>query len=124
MGNENGDGELKKWPRLVENPSGRGQEPEKSTFRAFGSAIQAGDIRTAGGHLSALMDLSEEEGLTAAKFFEERMKVDPATIARAMQMRGAIAEGRTNDAMEALIECFGLDGLRSIVAMQALGRPL
>ena len=41
-----------------------------------------------------------------------------------MQIRGAIGEGKINDAMAALMECFGLDGPRSMLAVQALQRLL
>ena len=74
MSNENGDGEAKRWPRLVENVADVPPAKEKSTFMAFGSAIQAGDLEKAGQHLTALMDLSEEQGLAAAKFFQKRMQ--------------------------------------------------
>ncbi len=124
MSNENGDGEAKRWPRLVENVADVPPAKEKSTFMAFGSAIQAGDLEKAGKHLTALMDLSEEQGLAAAKFFQKRMQTDPATVSKAMHMRGAIGEGRINDAMAALMECFGLDGPRSMLAVQALQRLL
>ena len=63
MRNENDDGEVKTWPRLVENVADVTPGEEKSTFMAFVSAIQAGDLEKAGKHLTALMNLSEEQGL-------------------------------------------------------------
>ncbi len=90
----------------------------------FGKAIQAGDLATAGRHLGTLMDLSEKDGLAAAKFFQERTQKDPETTPKTMQLRGAIAEGKTNEAMARLIECFGLDGLRAVTAVEAMRRML
>ena len=120
MGNGNGDSDLKRRLSLFEKKSSPPPEVEKSTFMAFGKAIQAGDRSTAGRHLGTLMDLSEKDGLAAAKFFQERTQKDPETIPKTMQIRGAISEGKTNEAMARLIECFGLDGLRAITAVGAM----
>ena len=91
---------------------------------AFGLAIRMGDLVKAGEHLSALMELSEKDGLAAAQFFQKKMQMDPETISKTMQIRGAIEEGKTNAAMAAMMECFGLDGLKAIAALQALQKML
>ena len=115
---------MKRRLRLFEKRSGPAPEVEKSTFKAFGAAIQTGDLPTSGKHLSTLMDLSEKDGLSAARFFQERLQKDQETISKTMQLKGTIAEGKTNAAMVVLIECFGLDGLRAITAVEAVRRML
>ena len=125
MTKDNGDGVLNIGPRrIVNNDSGGPPEEERSNFMAFGAAIRTGDVVAAGKHLSSLMDLSDKDGLAAARFFQKRMQTDPETISKTMQIRGAIAEGKTNSAMAALMECFGLDSLRAMAALQALQRML
>ena len=49
---------------------------------------------------------------------------DPETLSKTMQVREAIAEGKTNAAMEALIECFGLDGPHALRAVSALRKMM
>jgi hypothetical protein len=125
MTKENGDRVLRFVPRPdVADVSSGTPEGGKSAFMAFGTAVRAGDLGSAGKHLSALMDLSETDGFAAAKFFQERMQADPETLSKTMRIREAIVEGKTNAAMAAMMECFGLDGLHSLRAVHALQRML
>jgi hypothetical protein len=125
MTDENGGRVLRFVPRQpAEDSAGEKSAQEPSTFMAFGMALRTGDLQTAGNHLSVLMELSENDGLTAARFFQERMLADPETLSKTMQVREAIAEGKTNAAMEALIECFGLDGPHALRAVSALRKMM
>jgi len=94
------------------------------TFALFGQQIIAGDLDQAGWTLSELLDVDPKVGLRCATAFRDRLNEDPMTIQKAMSLRARITEGKHNDSLMILWDCFGLQGLEAIAAINTLRASL
>jgi len=90
------------------------------SFQNFIQQIMAGDVDAAGETLAALLDVPRDRGRRCAATFAERLATQPDFMARAMRLRGELQSGSINGSLMLLSECFGLQGMESIGAMQAL----
>jgi hypothetical protein len=95
-----------------------GREPV--SFRTFGLQIQTGNLGAAGASLAALFDLTPERGEQCAEHFFARLRENPAVMGRAQALRQELASGNFNQSLSLLWECFGLQGIESIAAIQTL----
>ncbi|EAQ77550.1 hypothetical protein [Blastopirellula marina] len=91
-----------------------------ANFQLFMQSIQAGDESAAGRVLSDLLQVDLPRGEQCAKVFLQRYREDPEIVSKAMQLRKELMQSNFNDAIMLLYECFGLQGMESIAAMQAL----
>jgi|GEM_PF-1207039 len=90
------------------------------TFKEFAQAIQSEDLRRAGEILSQLMGISTVDGLAAATFFREKLGDNPGLFRHVMQIRTEIQNGKNNAAMKLVMDCFNLDGLNAMQALEKL----
>lgn len=93
-------------------------------FQEFVRNVMAGDVETAGTALAALLEISPERGRECAVRFREQLREQPQTLQKAMSLRQEIAAGSVNSALLLLWECFGLQGLESLAALQTLKNRL
>lgn len=91
-----------------------------ASFQYFIQQIMAGDVDAAGETLAALLDVPRDRGQRCAATFAERLATQPDFLAKAMRLRGELQSGSINGSLMLLWECFGLQGMESIGAMQAL----
>ncbi|TWT33386.1 hypothetical protein [Blastopirellula retiformator] len=91
-----------------------------ANFQLFMQAIQSGDVSQAGRVLAELLQIDSHRGEQCATVFSQRYLEDPEIVAKAMQIRKELTTGNFNNAIMLLYECFGLQGMESIAAMQAL----
>jgi len=91
-----------------------------ASFQGFIQQIMAGDVDAAGETLAALLDVPRDRGQRCAATFAERLATQPDFLAKAMRLRGELQGGSINGSLMLLWECFGLQGMESIGAMQAL----
>lgn len=94
--------------------------PPAITFQAFAERVLANDVEGAGTVLAGLFDVSGARGRDCAKRFQEQLAERPQMLQKAMGLRGELAAGSVNGALLVLWECFGLQGLESLAALQSL----
>ena len=70
--------------------------------------------------LAGLLDVSQNRGRECARRFQEQLAERPQFLQKAMTLRSELAAGSVNGALLLLWECFGLQGLESIAALQSL----
>lgn len=90
------------------------------SFQAFAERVLANDVEGAGAVLAGLFDVPGSRGRDCAKRFQEQLAERPQMLQKAMGLRGELASGSVNGALLVLWECFGLQGLESLAALQAL----
>lgn len=95
-------------------------QPPVISFQAFAERVLANDVEGAGTVLAGLFDVSGVRGRDCAKRFQEQLAERPQMLQKAMGLRGELASGSVNGALLVLWECFGLQGLESLAALQAL----
>lgn len=95
-------------------------QPQTISFQAFAERVLANDVEGAGTVLAGLFDVSGPRGRDCAKRFQEQLAERPQFLQKAMGLRSELASGSVNGALLVLWECFGLQGLESIAALQAL----
>jgi hypothetical protein len=95
-----------------------------ASFQSFIKQIMAGDVDAAGETLAALLDVQRDRGRRCAATFAQRLAAQPDFLAKAMRLRGELQSGSINGSLMLLWECFGLQGMESIGAMQALKKWL
>ncbi|UUO05769.1 hypothetical protein M4951_20650 [Blastopirellula sp. J2-11] len=91
-----------------------------ANFQLFMQSIQAGDESAAGRVLSDLLQVDLPRGEQCARVFLQRYREDAEIVSKAMQLRKELMLSNFNNAIMLLYECFGLQGMESIAAMQAL----
>ncbi|MCC9609753.1 hypothetical protein LOC68_11365 [Blastopirellula sp. JC732] len=103
-------------PQLLSLPA-----PETpANFQHFMQSIQAGDVSQAGRILAELLQVEPQRGEQCASVFLQRYLEDAEIVTKAMQIRKELMLSNFNNAIMLLYECFGLQGMESIAAMQAL----
>lgn len=91
--------------------------PDLHDFLRF---VFAGDMDRAAVVLVPLLDVSPERARQCADRFRDQVRERPQLLHRAMELRQELAAGSINGALILLWECFGLQGLESITALQSL----
>ena len=93
-------------------------------FALFAQQIAANDVEEAGRTLIDLLNVDESLALRCATHFRDRLNEDPMTIQKTMQLRSKLSEGKHNDSLMILWDCFGLQGLQAVSAMATLKASL
>lgn len=93
---------------------------EAVTFKEFALAIQGGDLAQAGRMLSQLTEIPAEVGLSAATFFSQKLESEPGSFMKVMQIRSEIQAGKNNAAMMLIMECFNVDGMHAMQALESM----
>ena len=93
---------------------------EAVTFKEFAMAIQGGDMSLTGRMLSQLTGISAEAGLSAATFFSQKLESEPGSFMKLMQIRSEIQTGNNNAAMMLIMECFNVDGMPAMQALESM----
>ncbi len=91
-----------------------------SPLGRFVSLIEQGDVDHAGDLIGQLLGLSPFTGRQCAQVFSARYEQDTAVVFKAMRIRQALADDQLRDALVLMHECFGLQGLDAMVALQRL----
>lgn len=94
------------------------------SFQAFAERILANDVDGAGVVLAGLFDVSRERGRQCAKHFQEQLAERPQLLQKAMNLRQELSGGSVNGSLIVLWECFGLQGIESLAALQSLRSQL
>lgn len=105
-------------PGLLSLPAPTPESP--ANFQLFMQSIQAGDVSRAGRILAELLQIDPQRGEQCATVFLQRYSEDAEIVTKAMQLRKELMLSNFNNAIMLLYECFGLQGMESIAAMQAL----
>lgn len=111
-------------PSTVFYVSAEAQATVGTGFQDFVRSVMAGDVETAGKALAELLEISPDRGRECAARFREQLREQPQTLQKAMSLRQEIAAGSVNSALLLLWECFGLQGLESLSALQTLKNRL
>lgn len=90
------------------------------SFQEFVRSVMTGDVEAAGGALADWLQISPERGRECAQRFREQLREQPQTLQKAMSLRQEVAAGSVNSALLLLWECFGLQGVESLAALQTL----
>ena len=93
---------------------------EAVTFKEFAMAIQGGDMSLTGRMLSQLTGIPAEAGLSAATFFSQKLESEPGSFMKVMQIRSEIQTGNNNAAMMLIMECFNVDGMPAMQALESM----
>jgi hypothetical protein len=89
-------------------------------FQDFVKYALANDVDQAGRVLAGLLEVSAERGRECAQRFRDQLRERPQFLHKAMTLRQELASGSINGALILLWECFGLQGMESIAALQTL----
>ena len=95
--------------------------PDVHDFVRF---VFAGDLERAAVVLMPLLDVPADRARECAERFRDQVRERPQLLHRAMELRQELAAGSINGALILLWECFGLQGLESIAALQSLRTQL
>lgn len=99
-------------------------ETGPASFTLFIARVRGNDLCGAGETLSQLLELDEQRGLQGSIHFAERLERDPSFPHKALQLRTQLLTGSSHSVLTLLFECFGLTGLDSLHALQALRRRM
>lgn len=100
------------------------EQSKPVTFETFVSYLRASDMQGAGETLGVLLGVGTARGILCANVFAEKFLEDPTTMLKAMNLRTELHANNINASLMLLSECFGLQGLESIGAMQTLKASL
>ena len=89
-------------------------------FQDFVRYALANDVEQAGRVLAELLEVTPERGRQCAQRFRDQLRERPQFLHKAMTLRQELASGSINGALILLWECFGLQGMESIAALQTL----
>lgn len=89
-------------------------------FQEFVRLVLAGDLEGAAVVLAPLLNLTSERARQCTERFRDQLREHPQFLQKAAGLRNELAAGSVNGALLLLWECFGLQGLESVVALQAL----
>ena len=90
------------------------------TFAMFGQQVASNQIESAAETLSELLAIGPEQALRSASHFGQKLRTDPQTIQKTMQLRAEIYAGNTNKCIMILSECFDVDGPEALQVVQHL----
>jgi hypothetical protein len=101
-------------PEVTEVP------PPAPCLQTIAWQAQAGDLAQAGRALGELLGLEPGRARVCAERFAEQLRTDPELLARAAQLRSELASSSGGGALALLADCFGLQALESLRALEAL----
>jgi hypothetical protein len=90
------------------------------SFQSFAERIMANDVDGAGIVLAGLFDVTVDRGRQCARRFQEQLSERPQFLQKAMGLRHELTSGSVNGSLILLWECFGLQGIESLSALQSL----
>jgi len=90
------------------------------SFQSFAERIMVNDVDGAGIVLAGLFDVSVDRGRQCARRFQEQLSERPQFLQKAMGLRHELTSGSVNGSLILLWECFGLQGIESLSALQSL----
>lgn len=93
---------------------------EPKTFATFGQQVFSNEIELAAQTLSELLAISLQQALHSANCFQQKLRSDPHTIQKTMQLRAELYAGNINNCLVILHECFGLQGIEAAQVVQHL----
>lgn len=92
----------------------------KPAFAQFMLFVESNRLEEASETLAPLLALPLTRVSRCVDWFSERFREDSQVVSRAMRIRHEIAANKNNDALSLLHECFGLQGMEAIIALQTL----
>lgn len=94
--------------------------PKAPAFARFVSHIEQGEIDQAGDVIAQILGLSPFSGMKCAETFAARYESDTGVVVKAMRIRQELTQNRFNDALMLMHECFGLQGIEAMIALQKM----
>ncbi|MEW4562939.1 hypothetical protein AB1K70_10465 [Bremerella sp. JC770] len=94
--------------------------PKAPAFARFVSHIEQGETDQAGDVIAQILGLSPFSGMKCAETFATRYESDTAVVVKAMRIRQELTHNRFNDALMLMHECFGLQGIEAMIALQKM----
>ncbi|PQO27979.1 hypothetical protein C5Y96_16510 [Blastopirellula marina] len=94
--------------------------PKAPAFARFVSHIEQGETDQAGDIIAQILGLSPYSGMKCAETFSARYQSDTAVVVKAMRIRQELTQNRFNDALMLMHECFGLQGMEAMIALQKM----
>lgn len=107
-------------PSTVIYVAADGNSSTVPNFQDFVRYALANDVEQAGRVLAELLEVPAERGRQCAQRFRDQLRERPQFLHKAMTLRQELASGSINGALILLWECFGLQGMESIAALQTL----
>lgn len=95
-------------------------ESSRPPFARFMMFVEHDRLDEASETLAPLLALPTSRVTQCVRWFAERFREDNTLVSRALRIRHELAANRGNDALVLLHECFGLQGMEAIIAMQTL----
>lgn len=89
-------------------------------FGRFVTHIEQGEVDHAGNLIGQLLGLSPFTGQRCAQVFAARYETDPGVVVKAMRIRQELTLEQYNNALQLMHECFGLQGLDAMIALQRM----
>ncbi len=94
--------------------------PKAPAFARFVSHIEQGETDQAGDVIAQIFGLSPFSGIKCAETFAARYESDTGVVVKAMRIRQELTHNRFNDALMLMHECFGLQGIEAMIALQKM----
>lgn len=105
---------------LIGLPAPGVSQPKAPAFARFVLHIEHGEVEQAGDVIAQILGLSPYSGMKCAQTFAARYDDDTAVVVKAMRIRQELTQNRFNDALMLMHECFGLQGIEAMVALQKM----
>lgn len=105
---------------LIGLPAPGVSQPKAPAFARFVSHIEQGETDQAGDVIAQILGLSSFSGIKCAETFAARYECDTAVVVKAMRIRQELTQHRFNDALMLMHECFGLQGIEAMIALQKM----
>ncbi|RCS50550.1 hypothetical protein DTL42_10590 [Bremerella cremea] len=94
--------------------------PQAPAFGRFVTLIEQGNVEEAGDLIAQILGISPYSGLKCAQAFSANYQRDTTVVVKAMRIRHELVRHRFNDALILMHECFGLQGIEAMVALQKM----
>lgn len=94
--------------------------PKAPAFARFVAHIEQGETDQAGDVIAQILGLSPFSGMKCAETFAARYESDTTVVVKAMRIRQELTHKRFNDALMLMHECFGLQGIEAMIALQKM----
>lgn len=107
-------------PDLIGLPAPGTPLPKAPAFARFVSLIEQGSVDEAGDLIGQILGLSPFSGMKSAQTFHKNYQSDTSVVVKAMRIRHELVAHRFNDALMLMHECFGLQGIEAMVALQKM----
>ncbi|PQO33951.1 hypothetical protein [Blastopirellula marina] len=94
--------------------------PQAPAFGRFVTLIEQGNVDEAGDLIGQILGISPYSGMNCARTFFGHYQSDTSVVVKAMRIRHELVRQRFNDALMLMHECFGLQGIEAMVALQKM----